>query len=83
MMKSKGSVVMALLGIIGVVHGVVLLTSYGDRLGSDNGPIIIGYLVLMLVKQAAISVNLGRYCRMDRRMGTGMDSGMDSSIGSA
>ena len=79
-MKSMGSVVMGLLGIIGVGHGVILLTSYGDRLGIVSGPIIIGYLVLMLIKQAAISVNKGRNWRMGGRMGTGMDSGMDSSI---
>lgn len=45
---------MALLGTVVVVHGVVLLTPYADRLGSASGPLMIVYSLLMLLNQALV-----------------------------
>ncbi|WP_233547757.1 hypothetical protein [Haloferax sp. Atlit-10N] len=73
---------MALLGVIVVVHGVVLLTPYADRLGSASGPLMIGYSVLMLLNQTLVGVTGSMNWGMGGGMGTGMDGGMASGMGS-
>jgi hypothetical protein len=78
MMQSTGGVLMALLGIVVVVHGVVLLTPYASRLGSASGPLMIGYSLLMLFNQTLVGVTGS----MNWGMGGGMESGMDSGMGS-
>lgn len=64
-------VIMALVGVIVVLHGAILLTEYADRLGSASGPLMILYAAVMLANQALL--------------GTGMidgptDMGMGSSV---
>ncbi|MFW5934346.1 MAG: hypothetical protein ACOCQL_00680 [Halolamina sp.] len=61
---------MALLGVVVLVHGVLLLTDYADRLGDASGPLMIGYSVLMLLNQALVGTGMtgGR---------GGMNGGMD------
>lgn len=80
MMGSNSELLMALLGVVVVVHGVVLLTPYADRLGSASGPLMIGYSLVMLLNQALVgvtgSVNWGM------RMRSGMDGGMTGGMGS-
>jgi len=63
----SGGWLMALLGVVVLVHGVLLLTDYADRLGDASGPLMIGYSVLMLLNQALV--------------GTGMTSGMGGMNG--
>ncbi|WP_310894319.1 MULTISPECIES: hypothetical protein [unclassified Haloferax] len=82
MMQSAGGAFMALLGVIVVVHGVVLLTPYADRLGSASGPLMIGYSVLMLLNQTLVGVTGSMNWGMGGGMGTGMDGGMASGMGS-
>jgi hypothetical protein len=71
MMGTNSGWLMLLLGLVVVVHGVVLLTPYADRLGAASGPLMIGYSLLMLLNQALVgttgSANWG--------MGGGMGSG--------
>jgi len=59
-----GGWLMLLVGVVVLVHGVVLLTDYADRLGSASGPLMIAYSVVMLLNQALL--------------GTGMMGGMGS-----
>ena len=61
---------MALLGVVVLVHGVVLLTEYADRLGDASGPLMIGYAVLMLLNQALFGTGI------TGGMGNGMNGGM-------
>lgn len=82
MMQSTGGAFMALLGVIVVVHGVVLLTPYADRLGSASGPLMIGYSVLMLLNQTLVGVTGSMNWGMGGGVGTGMDGGMTSGMGS-
>lgn len=50
--------IMAILGIIVVVHGVVLLTAYADRLGTASGPLMIVYAIIMLLNQALVGTGV-------------------------
>ncbi|WP_435184538.1 hypothetical protein [Halobellus sp. EA9] len=43
---------MAAIGVVVLVHGAVLLTSYASRLRGTNGPLMIGYAAVMLLLQA-------------------------------
>ena len=78
MMGSNSGLLMALLGVIVVVHGVVLLTPYANQIGNASGLLMIGYSLVMLLNQGLVgitgSANWG--------MGSGMDSGMTSGVGS-
>ncbi|WP_255198991.1 hypothetical protein [Halorarius litoreus] len=78
MMGSNSGLLMALLGVVVVVHGVVLLTPYADRLGNASGPLMIGYSLVMLLNQALVgvtgSVNWGM------GMGSGMEGGMTGGM---
>ncbi|MDS0243810.1 MULTISPECIES: hypothetical protein [unclassified Haloferax] len=52
--SSNSGLLMALLGVI--VHGVALLTPYTSRLGNASGPLMIGYLLVMLLNQELVGV---------------------------
>lgn len=65
-----GGWLMALLGVVVLVHGVVLLTDYADRLGDASGPLMIGYAVLMLLNQTLVGTGI------TGGMGGGMNGGM-------
>lgn len=85
MMGTNSGWFMLLLGIVVVVHGVVLLTPYADRLGAASGPLMIGYSLLMLLNQALVgttgSMNWGMGDGMSSGMGGGMGSGMTTGMG--
>lgn len=82
MMGSNSGLLMALLGVVVVVHGVVLLTPYASRLGNASGPLMIGYSLVMLLNQALVgftdSPNWGM--GMSGGMGSGMSGGMGSTM---
>jgi hypothetical protein len=84
MMGTNSGWLMLLLGIVVLVHGVVLLTPYANRLGSASGPLMIGYSLLMLLNQALVgttgSMNWGLGGGMGGGMGTGMNGGMSSTM---
>lgn len=90
MMSSNSGLLMALLGVIVLVHGVVLLTPYASWLGNASGPLMIGYSLLMLLNQALVGVTgsmdwgmgsgMGSGSGMDGGMGGGMSGGMGSSM---
>ncbi|WP_245903083.1 hypothetical protein [Salinigranum rubrum] len=84
MMGSNSGLLMALLGVVVVVHGVVLLTPYASRLGNASGPLMIGYSLVMLLNQALVgftdSANWGM--GMGGGMGSGMNGGMSGGMGS-
>ncbi|EJN56969.1 hypothetical protein [Halogranum rubrum] len=80
MMGSNSGLLMALLGVVVVVHGVVLLTPYADRLGSASGPLMIGYSLVMLLNQALVGVTGSVNWGMGMR--SGMDGGMTGGMGS-
>lgn len=61
---------MLLLGVVVVVHGAVLLTRYGDRLGNASGPLMIVYSLMMLLNQALLGTGM-----MGGGSGMGMGSG--------
>jgi hypothetical protein len=65
---------MALLGVVVIVHGTVLLTGYAERLGDASGPLMIGYSLLMLLNQALLAAGL-------LADGSGMGGGMDGEMG--
>lgn len=65
---------MALLGVVVVVHGAVLLTDYADRLGDASGPLMIVYAVVMLLNQALLGMGM-----MDDGSGMGANGGMGGS----
>ena len=67
--------VMLVLGVVVVVHGVVLLTAFADRLGSSSGPLMIVYSVSMLLNQALLgAATMGDGSGMGMSPGTGMGS---------
>jgi hypothetical protein len=80
MMGSNSGLLMAILGVIVVVHGVILLTPYATRLGKASGPLMIGYSLVMLLNQALVGVTGSANWGMG--MGSGMGSGMDGGMGS-
>ncbi|QIO24891.1 hypothetical protein [Haloarcula sp. JP-L23] len=80
MMGSNSGLLMALLGVIVVVHGVFLLTPYASRLGKASGPLMIGYSLVMLINQALVGVTGSTNWGMG--MGSGTDGGMTGSMGS-
>ncbi|AUV84484.1 hypothetical protein C2R22_23345 (plasmid) [Salinigranum rubrum] len=82
MMGSNSGLLMALLGVVVVVHGVVLLTPYVDRLGNASGPLMIGYSLVMLLNQALVGVTGNANWGMGSGMGSGMDGGMTGGMGS-
>ncbi|WP_336025072.1 hypothetical protein [Halobellus salinisoli] len=84
-----GGWLMLLVGVVVLVHGVVLLTEYADRLGSASGPLMIGYSIVMLLNQALLGTGMmgGMGFGSTSGMGSGsMDGGMmggDAMSGSA
>ncbi|MDS0223243.1 hypothetical protein NDI54_18020 [Haloarcula sp. S1AR25-5A] len=83
MMGSNSGLLMALLGVVVVVHGVVLLTPYADRLGNASGPLMIGYSLVMLLNQALVGVTGSVNWGMGSGMGSGMNGGMSGGMGSS
>ncbi|MFW5939560.1 MAG: hypothetical protein ACOCQU_03845 [Halolamina sp.] len=73
-----GGWLMAVLGVVVIVHGAALLTAFADRIGDASGPLMIGYAVLMLFNQALFGGGMGM---TDGGMngGMGMDGGMAGS----
>ena len=65
---------MAVLGVVVLVHGAVLLTDYADRLGETSGLLMIVYAVVMLLNQALLGTGV-----MDDGSSMGMGGGMDGS----
>ncbi|UVE52028.1 hypothetical protein KU306_17055 (plasmid) [Haloferax larsenii] len=70
-MTSTTDSVMALVGVIVVLHGVALLTPLVSRIGRAGGPLMLLYSIVMLGNQALMSTN-------SSTMGTGMNTGMNS-----
>jgi hypothetical protein len=66
-----GGWLMAVLGVVVIVHGALLLTDVADRIGDASGPLMIAYSVLMLLNQALVGSGM-----MDGMGGTGMDGQM-------
>lgn len=79
--RSSGRLLVALLGIVVVVHGVVLLTPYADRLGSASGPLMIAYSLVMLLDQALVGATGSTNWGMAGGMGPGMTTGMGWDLG--
>lgn len=69
---------MAVLGIVVVVHGAVLLTDYADWLGSASGPLMIAYAAVMLLNQVLLGTGI-----MVEGSGTGTSGGMGGSVTTA
>lgn len=67
---------MLVLGVVVLVHGVVLLTDFADRLGDASGPLMVGYALVMLLNQ----ILLGTGAMAD---GSGMGSEMGGSVTTA
>jgi len=65
---------MAVLGVVVLVHGAVLLTDYADRLGETSGLLMIVYAVVMLLNQALLGTGV-----MDDGSSMGMGGGMGGS----
>jgi hypothetical protein len=76
MINSNSGLLMAGLGLIVLVHGIVLLIPSAGTLGDLSGPLMIVYSVLMLLNQALI----GATDSMDWGMGGGMNGGMGSGM---
>lgn len=66
-----GGWLMALLGVVVLVHGAALLTAYAERIGDASGPLMIGYAVVMLLNQALFGTGT---------MGTGPAGGMGGGM---
>lgn len=70
--------IMALLGVIVIIHGGVLVTSMAERIGPLSGPLMIAYAVVMLVNQVLLSAGMldpGRGMGMTGMAGSGMTGG--------
>ncbi len=65
---------MAVLGVVVIIHGAVLLSEHADRLGSASGPLMVVYSVVMLLNQALLGAGM-----MDDGSGMGMNDGMGGS----
>lgn len=69
-----GGWLMAVLGVVVLVHGALLLTAFADRIGDASGPLMIAYSVLMLLNQALLGSEMMDGAGM--MGGTGMDQRM-------
>ena len=65
---------MAVLGVVVLVHGAVLLSGYADRLGAASGPLMVAYALVMLLTQALLGTGM-----MNDGSGMGMGSEMGGS----
>lgn len=81
MMSTYSGYLMTLLGVIVVVHGVVLLTPYANRLGGWSGPLMIVYSLVMVLNQVLVGTTGSTNWGMDMGMNQGMTGGMDSGMG--
>lgn len=63
---------MAVLGVVVLIHGGVLLTNYASRLGTASGPLMIVYAAVMLLNQALLGTGM---------MNGGSDMGMNDGMG--
>lgn len=70
-------VLMAVLGLVVLVHGVALFV-VPERLGDASGPLMVVWAVLMLLNQAWMAT-MARPAPMDG--GMGMDGGMAPAMG--
>jgi hypothetical protein len=70
--STAGATLMWLLGVVVVLHGAVLLTSWVETLGDASGPLMLAYAVLMLANQAWMAT-MPTGGMMD---GGGMNAGM-------
>lgn len=75
-----GGWLMALLGVVVLVHGVLLLTDAADRIGDASGPLMIAYSVLMLLNQALLGSGLMDGMGMMDGGGTMGGTGMDGTM---
>lgn len=70
---TTGAWLMAVLGGIVVVHGIVLVTPAIRILGAYSGPLMLLYSLLMLLNQLRLATTA---TGMDAGMGSGMNDGM-------
>lgn len=49
---------MAVLGVVVLVHGLVLVSLYAERLGDASGPLMVAYAIVMLLNQALLATDL-------------------------
>ncbi|MFW6153066.1 MAG: hypothetical protein ACOC42_01765 [Halobacteriota archaeon] len=49
---------MLVLGAVVVIHGVLMLTQFADRLNSISGPLMVGYALIMLAHQALLGLGM-------------------------
>lgn len=75
-LRTTGMWVMAIVGIVVLIHGVVLVTSFAERLGETSGPLMIGYAVIMLLNQTLLGTGMFG-------MGGSTDMGMQQGMGSS
>jgi hypothetical protein len=74
---------MGVLGVVVIVHGAVLLTSFAARLGDASGPLMIAYSIVMLANQAWMGTMSGGPMgdgMMGRGMAPGMGPGWDAGM---
>lgn len=69
---TPGGSLMLAVGLAVLIHGVVLLTPYADRLGGASGPLMIGYAVVMLALQVLFATGM---------MGMGVSMGTMGGMG--
>lgn len=49
---------MLVIGVVVIIHGLVLVTDFVDRLGKASGPLMIGYAAAMLLIQALLAADI-------------------------
>lgn len=76
---------MLVLGLVVLVHGILLVTPYADRIGNASGPLMILYSLLMLLNQGVMATMDGPGDRMGGGMdgGMGMETGMETAAGAS
>lgn len=75
---TTGAWLMAVLGVIVIVHGIVLLLPAARVLGAYSGPLMILYALLMLGNQLRMELTDGG---MNDGMGTGTNNSMIELVG--
>jgi hypothetical protein len=73
---TTGMIVMALVGVVVLVHGIVLVTALADQLANTSGPLMIGYSVIMILNQTLLGTGV---LGMSGGSGMGMQEGMGPS----
>jgi hypothetical protein len=73
---TTGGWLMAIVGVVVIVHGAVLLTDYADSLGGASGPLMIVYALVMLLNQFLLGAGV-----MNGGTRSGSPMGMNGGMG--